>query len=65
MTGLEKKKELYNLRNGYLKYNPYFQYGVPSGKRGITTLRIFLTIDAPFIFNVFRPFFIQKFSQVI
>lgn len=26
MTGLEKKKELYNLRNGYLKYNPYFQY---------------------------------------
>ena len=39
--------------------------GVPSGKRGITTLRIFLTIDAPFIFNVFRPFFIQKFSQVI
>nr|AMP52999.1 hypothetical protein [uncultured bacterium] len=41
------------------------QKGVPSGKRGITTLRIFLTIDAPFIFNVFRPFFIQKFSQVI
>ncbi|WP_330112710.1 hypothetical protein VSU16_16135 (plasmid) [Cetobacterium somerae] len=40
-------------------------HGVPSGKRGITTLRIFLTIDAPFIFNVFRPFFIQKFSQVI
>ncbi|MGL5709733.1 MAG: hypothetical protein ACRCW9_02685, partial [Cetobacterium sp.] len=34
--------------------------GVPSGKRGITTLRIFLTIYAPFIFNVFRPFFIQK-----
>lgn len=26
MTGLGKKKELYNLRNGYLKYNPYFQY---------------------------------------
>ena len=26
MTGLERKKELYNLRNGYLKYNPYFQY---------------------------------------
>lgn len=26
MTGLDKKKELYNLRNGYLKYNPYFQY---------------------------------------
>lgn len=26
MTGLEKKKELYYLRNGYLKYNPYFQY---------------------------------------
>ena len=26
MTGLEKKKDLYNLRNGYLKYNPYFQY---------------------------------------
>lgn len=26
MTGLEKKKELYNLRNGYLKFNPYFQY---------------------------------------
>ena len=26
MTGLEKKIELYNLRNGYLKYNPYFQY---------------------------------------
>lgn len=25
MTGLGKKKELYNLRNGYLKYNPYFQ----------------------------------------
>ena len=42
-----------------------FLVGVPSGKRGITTLRIFLTIDAPFIFNVFRPFFIQKFSQVI
>ena len=20
------KKELYNLRNGYLKYNPYFEY---------------------------------------
>ncbi len=26
MTGLGKKKELYNLRNGYLKYNPCFQY---------------------------------------
>ena len=26
MTGLGKKKELYNFRNGYLKYNPYFQY---------------------------------------
>lgn len=26
MTGLGKKKELYNLRNGYLKYNPYFKY---------------------------------------
>ena len=26
MTGLGKKKELYYLRNGYLKYNPYFQY---------------------------------------
>lgn len=26
MTGLERKKELYNLRNGYLNYNPYFQY---------------------------------------
>ena len=25
--------------------------GVPSGKRGITTLRIFLTIYDPFIFN--------------
>ena len=27
------------------------QDGVPSGKRGITTLRIFLTIYDPFIFN--------------
>ena len=27
------------------------QGGVPSGKRGITTLRIFLTIYDPFIFN--------------
>ena len=26
-------------------------FGVPSGKRGITTLRIFLTIYDPFIFN--------------
>ena len=27
------------------------EIGVPSGKRGITTLRIFLTIYDPFIFN--------------
>gem|GEM_PF-2204342 len=30
--------------------------GVPSGKRGITTLRIFLTTHNPFIFNVFQSF---------
>lgn len=58
------KEQIFNFIELALK-NKINQYGVPSGKRGITTLRIFLTIDAPFIFNVFRPFFIQKFSQVI
>ena len=47
------------------KIKDTIKIGVPSGKRGITTLRIFLTIDDPFIFNVFRPIFIQRFSQVI
>ncbi|WP_462350985.1 hypothetical protein [Fusobacterium varium] len=59
-----KTTRITDLKREGLEHN-LFTIGVPSGKRGITTLRIFLTIDAPFIFNVFRPFFIQKFSQVI
>ena len=38
-------------KEAFLKLATKLIKGVPSGKRGITTLRIFLTIYDPFIFN--------------
>ncbi|MGL5724645.1 DNA topoisomerase [Cetobacterium sp.] len=49
----DKQRNIYTaISNFYiLQFLPNLIKGVPSGKRGITTLRIFLTIYDPFIFN--------------